>query len=338
MAALFSASCSEKAPVQVSNEEVICVKAGVMEETNTALPVQYPGILTTKQVIKLSFKTGGIISDIWAQEGSFVKKGQVIASLEMTEISSQVSQAKLALEKAERDLKRVKSLYADTVATLEQLQDATSAYEVALQNNNIAEFNLQYSRITAPANGKIIARLAEEHELAGPGMPVLVFSEQGKEEWIVKAGLSDRDIVRIKEGDRADVVFDAFPGRTFKAFVSQVAEMVDPQSGTFEVEVTVDPQKERLINGLTARISIQPESRQQVTMVPPEALTGADGNRGFVYIVEESDTTAKKVPVTIAFLENQYVAVVEPLNQMGQVITEGASFLEDGTKINISKK
>jgi multidrug efflux pump subunit AcrA (membrane-fusion protein) len=104
------------------------------------------------------------------------------------------------------------------------------------------------------------------------------------------------------------------------------------------VEVTVDPQKERLINGLTARISIQPESRQQVTMVPPEALTGADGNRGFVYIVEESDTTAKKVPVTIAFLENQYVAVVEPLNQMGQVITEGASFLEDGTKINISKK
>jgi multidrug efflux pump subunit AcrA (membrane-fusion protein) len=72
-------------------------------------------------------------------------------------------------------------------------------------------------------------------------------------------------------------------------------------------------------------------------MVPPEAITNADGYKGYVFVVQPSDTTAKKIPVTIAYLENDYVAVADPVLLNDEVITEGASFLEDGSKISIIK-
>jgi RND family efflux transporter MFP subunit len=309
----------------------------MLVETKASVPIECTGLLSSKRLIKLSFKTGGIIDAINVEEGSIVKKGQVIATLEMTEIASQSDQARLMMEKAERDLRRVRSLYNDTVATLEQLQDATLAYEVALKNRNIAEFNQKYSRITAPADGRIISRLAEENELVGSGTPIVVFSEQGKDEWVVNAGVSDKDAVRVRPGDKALAFLDAFPGKMFTARVTRVSEMVDPQSGTFVVEIAIDPQHERMINGLVAKASIVPPNDQLVTLVPPQAITGADGNKGFVYVVEETDTTAKKVEVTIAYLEDDNVAVIERINQLGQVITEGASYLADGLKVSVNK-
>jgi RND family efflux transporter MFP subunit len=336
-AIVLFASCSKTTSVSKEQNQAICVKTDSLTETNASIPIQCSGILSSKRMIKLSFKTGGIISSINVDEGSYVKKGQILATLDMTEISAQVSQTKLAFEKAERDLKRVKNLYRDTVATLEQLQDATSAYEAALENKNIAEFNQRFSYIVAPENGKIISKLNEEHELVGPGMPVIIFSEQGKDEWVVKAGLSDKDIIKVKKGDKAEISLDAFPNKSFNAFVSQVSEAADPQSGTFEVELSINPENEKLINGLVAKLKIESLDKQNVTLVPADALTEADGKKAFVYIVEKSDTTAKKVPVTIAYLQNDAVAIVEPISKMGQVITQGAGYLEDGSKILVQK-
>jgi membrane fusion protein, multidrug efflux system len=334
---LLLVACSKEVPSTVVNEQVVCVKTEVLPETTAALPVQCPGLLSTKHTVKLSFKTGGIISRIAVNAGSSVKKGQVLATLDMTEISSQVNQAQLAFEKADRDLERLKNLYKDTVATLEQLQDATSAYDAAMESMNIAEFNKRYSSIIAPGDGKIIAKLAEEHELVGTGMPVLIFSQQGNDEWVVKAGVSDKDIIRLKNGDKAVAELDAYPGITFHAVVTQISEAADPMSGTFEIELSVNPGNERLINGLVAKVKIEPQNSQLFTLVPPEAITGADGKKGYVYVVKATDTTAQKVPVTIAYLQNNSVAVIEQVNKLGKIVTKGASYLEDGSKLNISR-
>ncbi|MBN1145359.1 MAG: efflux RND transporter periplasmic adaptor subunit [Bacteroidales bacterium] len=322
-------------PASTYSEEVVCVKAEKLVETEASVPIHCSGILSSKRLIRMSFKTGGIISSLSVEAGTRVKKGQLLASLEMTEIASQVDQAQLAFEKAERDMLRVKNLYHDTVATLEQLQDATLAYEVARRNVDISEFNKQYSRINAPSDGIVIATLAEEHEMVGAGTPVVVFSELGSEEWVIKAALADKDIVKVRKGDRAVAVFDAYPGKKFEAHVSQLTETADPYTGTFEVELTIDPGNERMINGLVAVVNIQAQNNQMVTLVPPEALLEAGGLQGYVYVLEHADTTAKKVPVTIAYLDNHCVAVREPVNKMGLVITEGAAYLENGSKVSL---
>jgi RND family efflux transporter MFP subunit len=329
-------SCSKK---QVDNsvaEKAVCVQADTIIETATSIKINCSGMLSSKRISKLSFKTGGIVNRILVEEGSVVKKGQLLATLDMTEISAQVQQAKVAFEKANRDLQRAKNLFADSVITLEQLQNATSAYDAALENKNIAEFNQRYSSITAPANGKIIGKMAEESELTGPGMPVLIFSAQGQDEWIVKTGISDKDLVAIKKGDRAVVKLDAFQGKEFKAEVSKLAEVADQTSGTFEIELAIKPENAPFINGMVASISIQSSTIQRLSLLPSDAITEANGNKGFVYMVDTNKQTAKKIPVTIAYIQNNEIAVIEQISKLGRVITKGAAYLENGSRINIT--
>jgi membrane fusion protein, multidrug efflux system len=328
-------ACSPKTPEANLSEQVVYVKTENLAETKASVPVQTSGILSSKQISKLSFKTGGLISRLYVDEGAYVKKGQLLATLDMTEISAQVQQAGVAFDKADRDLKRVKNLYADTVATLEQLQNATSAYEAALENKNIAEFNLRYSRITAPANGRIVAKLAEESEMVGSGMPVFVFTGEGKNEWVVKTGVSDKDIVQIEKGDSAKISFDAYPNQIFEAIVKSVSGISDPMSGTFEVELAINQENNKFINGLVARVNIETRLNRMVTLVPPAALTEADGKKAYVFVIHPKENTARKIPVTIAYFEDTKIAVLEPLNKIGEVVTSGASYLEDGSKVNI---
>ena len=337
LTAIIIASCSRTPSAKFKNEKAICVKAETIKDTAVAMSVHCSGILTSKMISKLSFKTGGIIKHFLVDEGSFVRKGQILASLDLTEISARVKQAGLAYEKAERDLTRAKNLYADTVLTLEVLQNASSAYDAALETKNIAEFNQRYSQIIAPEDGMVIKKLAEENELTAPGVPVLIFSKQGSDDWIVKAGVSDKDIILIKKGDKAEVIFDVFNNKKFEGTVTQLAEMPDQLSGTFEVEISIKPDGSKFINGLVASANIISSEMQNVALLPPDAVTEADGKNGFIYTVYDESNTVTKVPVTIAFLQNNRIAVREPINRLGKVITKGAAYLEEGSRIYYSK-
>lgn len=334
LSAFVLSSCTGNKEKESKNEQVIAVQVEAIKETTAVSSVYCSGVLSSKRISKLSFKTGGIINRFYVDEGSAVKKGQLLATLDLTEIAAQVQQTRLAFEKAERDYLRAKNLYADTVITLEQLQNATSAYQSALETKNIAEFNQQYSQIKAPKDGVVISKLAEENELAGSGVPVLVFSESGRDEWVLKAGVSDKDVVALKNGDEAVVAFDAFPGE-FKGEVTRLSEMADAASGTFEVEITVNPGQVKFINGLVASAKIFSSSARTVTLLPPGAVTEANGKNGYVYLINPGKERATKVPVTISHIQNNAIAVYESLDKIGMVVTKGAAYLENGSKVSI---
>ncbi|MBL7137152.1 MAG: efflux RND transporter periplasmic adaptor subunit [Bacteroidales bacterium] len=168
--------------------------------------VHTSGQLSSKTEVRLSFKTGGVIEQIGVKEGQSVSRGDIIARLNLAEVNAIEHQAELGFQKAERDYQRVENLYNDSVATLENLQDARTALQVAKANLEIARFNRKYSVIEAPARGKILLKLAEEHEIVGQGQPVFLFGSS-EEEWVVKASLTDRDVVKIDLGDPAMVQF-----------------------------------------------------------------------------------------------------------------------------------
>ena len=123
-------SKAEKASTPVQTDEVVVpVKLAPVRMATRAEPIVASGLVSSAEEARLSFKVGGIINQMLVDEGQTVRKGQLLATLDLTEMNAQVSQAQLASEKAERDLGRVKSLYADTAATLEQLQNATTGTE-----------------------------------------------------------------------------------------------------------------------------------------------------------------------------------------------------------------
>ncbi len=336
MIALLAISCQsdKKSESTESAEERIPVEIRQVQTQTVADPVYLSGLVSNEKEARLSFKTGGIIQRIFVDEGDRVAAGQLLATLDMTEIGAQVSQSRQGVEKARRDLDRAKNLYADSVATKEQLQNATTAYEVARESQRIADFNQKFSEIRAPHAGRIVRKLMNEGELAGPGTPVFFMDGQGESAWVLRAGVPDRDWARIVEGDKAEVVFDAWPEEVFTGVVSNKAIAADPKSGSFEIEIKVNPKGKALATGLFAKAKLTPHALGQVKCVPIEALLEGNGKEAFVFITKDNQTVEKRA-VRIAFINKDCVAVSQGLENVEEVITSGSPFLTERSLIKV---
>ena len=314
-------------------EETIRVRVADIRHERSHRPVTVTGLVVPSREIKLSFKTGGVIAGIYAGEGTRVGKGEVLAALNLSEITAQVKQYRNGYEKALRDFQRAKNLYGDSVATLEQLENAETALNVSKAGLDAAAYNLEHSRIIAPDNGTILRQLAETNEIIAPGYPVFIFGTSGTG-WKIKAGLADRDFVRIRQGDTARVTTDAYPGITFGAFVSQISEAANPSTGTYEIELDLQRTDRKLAAGFVVNLEIFPAATDSFLYLPVQALTEADGNSGFIFTVGDS-MKAKRVKVNIVHIYGSSVAVSEVAGITGKVITEGSAYLSDGDRVII---
>jgi RND family efflux transporter MFP subunit len=321
-----------KPEVTESVEKVVAVELADVQTESVSVPIHGSGMLFSKQQIRLSFKTGGIVEKINAREGQNVRAGQVLAQLDLDEIEAQVEQAQSAFEKAQRDFERIQNLYADSVVTLEQKQNVETQLKVAESNLRIARFNLEYSTIKAPTDGTILKRFVEPDELVGPGTPVFYFGS-GREEWLMRIGVADRDIINIQLGDSALVTFDAYPDTEFPAEVTEIAQAADPQNGTFEVEVLLNAKGHRLAAGFVGKVILMPQRQKTLSLIPIAALVDAHGNRAAVYTVD-SDSAAK-IPVTIGPIVEKRVVISSGLDSIEHVITTGAAYLKAGDRVSI---
>ena len=325
-------ACSEH-EIEKTPEKAIAVKSMQVAFEPIAVPVHFSGLLQTEAEMKLSFKIGGIIKSINFEEGSRVRKNQVLATLDLTEINAGLTQAKAGYEKAKRDLQRVENLYADTVATLEQLQNSKTALEVAAANLRMAEFNQKHAQILAPTDGIVLKKFGEENELIGPGVPVFVFSGK-KQAWIIKGGLADQERIRVNAGDAAEIEFDLYPEKTFKGEVLSVAGTLDPASATYTAEVVLHEKPENIISGMIGTVKIIPNQKQIGCQIPVSALNEADGMNATVFVINPKNRV-EKVKVKIAAIFNDQVLISSGLQDGMQIATEGAAYLMNGSLIQI---
>ena len=312
------------------------VRAVQVETVAATSLIRAAGVLAPRDEYRLSFKAGGVIDRMLVDVGDRVERGQTLAILKQAEVDAAVAQASEALDKAGRDLERARELQRDEVATVEQVQDLTTAYNVARSNLETARFNARFARIEAPSDGVVQQRLAKANELVQGGQPVLVVGATG-EGWIVRTSLADRDLVRIDVGTKAEVAFDAFPERTFSGVVTRVASAADPQTGTFEVEVEVAPNGARFLRGLVAKVSLavaEPASATQ-SVVPVTALVEANGADATVYVLDANGETAHRTHVAVGPIVGDRVIVNDGLDADDRVVTDGAAWLRDGQSVTV---
>jgi len=328
-----SAADPQKAQAVSTSDARIPVKTAAVTQQSITLPIHASGILTSSAEQRLSFKIGGIIRKIYVDEGDVVRPGQLMAVLDKTEIDAQVNQAQQSLQKTERDLARVQGLYSDSSATLELLQNASTGREVAKETARIAAFNQQYAEIRATKGGKIIKKLMNEGEITGPGTPVFVLFETGKDDWVVKISVSDRDWARLNTGMPAQVGMDAYPETVFKGKVSDLAPAADPANGLYPVEIRITPQGKRFAPGLFAQVDITPPQSRAYSIVPIEAIVEGDGMKAFVFALQPDGEQVRKVPVQVAFINGNQVIIAQGLEGIGEVITAGAPYLTAQSKV-----
>ncbi len=327
---LFTTSCRrESAPATV--EESSSVMMAPVVRSSLSKPVHTVGIIVTEEETRLSFKTGGLISSVAYNEGSRVRKGDILASLDLSEIRANYEMAEINFNKALRDHERASNLYADSVITLEMFQNAASALEAARSSLSIGKFNLAHSVIKAPADGLILKQLVRENELVQAGYPVILFGTASSV-WKVKAGLPDRDVVRTVPGDSASVTTGAWPGKVFAASVEQLSSLANPSTGTFEATLLLDPGNYRLAAGFIAGVEIFPSETEEVTIVPVGSLAGAENDSGYVFSVG-NDHIAMRHKVRIISVIGSDMAISGLPDEITEVVSEGAAWLRDGIKV-----
>jgi RND family efflux transporter MFP subunit len=329
-------ACHRKAAEKEStiNTEIIPVKLLPINPDTVENTINASGLLSTENEAKLSFKINGIIEKILVKEGDHVKKGQLLATLKSAEIAAQVQQVQLTVEKAQRDYQRADNLYKDSVATLEQLQNAKTGVDVAEQNLQQVAFNQQYSRIYAPSDGFVVKKIGNEGEFVSSGTSVLFMNAvSGSSKWILKIGLSDKEWAAVEVGNKAPVMLDAFPGKTFNGIVSKRSVSADAASGSFQVEVQVNLDEQQPAIGMFGTASIVPSHSSVGFSIPYEALLEADGKKGFVFVSDDKKTV-KKVAVTISYISNNTVYIEDGLQGHSFVVTSGSPYLSNNSVIN----
>lgn len=373
--AVFVASCGDnKAAENKTATEIIPVKLLPLNNQSPGVAtIAVSGQFTTDDETMLSFKTGGIIQSLLVKEGDAIRTGQLLATLNLTEINAQVTQAQLGFEKAQRDYNRVLHLYQDSVATLEQLQNAKTGMSIAEEQYKSAEFNRSHSQIRATSNGYVLRKLASEGQLVQAGTPVFETNGAQSGNWLLRVDLSNKQWAAIRQQDKASVEIESVAGKTFEGVVVRKTEGLNQSSGTFRADIRLTGAKpDAIAYGMFGKAVIQtgntngigrgagtsakvndaaakgnsksapvasngadiPTGNKGPWAIPYDALMEGDGSTGYVFVTNDNKT-AKKITVTIGGMEKDQVIVTQGLEDAHALIISGSAYLTDGSPISV---
>jgi len=347
---IFTVACGSPESSTPTPDRAVPVQVAPVVAASQAGAISVSGVLGAKDEITLSFKIGGIVARVMVDDGATARRGQVLATLDQREIDALLSKATAGAEKARRDAQRVERLYRDSVATIAQLQDAQTARDAAEADLRAARVNKEYATIVAPNDGVVLMRIASAGQMVGAGTPVIQFGSKGRG-MVLRAGLPDRDAVRVRVGDAATVTFEALPGKTFNGRVSQVGAAADPRTGLITIEIAMRDVA-GLPSGLVGRAAIKTKGTGTGTVgkkgtdtvgckgvgviysVPAEALVEGNGERGTVFTVDSAGTRARRLAVQLVGLDRDRV-LVRGLDGVTRVVRSGAAWLSDSARVEI---
>ena len=338
-AALLLSSCKEhpKNTNPLSEPDIIAVKVSPLSSFRVPTSVQVTGLVSTKDQANYSFKIGGVISRILVSEGDFFRKGQLLATLNTTEISAGLSQSNLGVDKVQRDYDRAMNLYKDSVFTLEQLQNTRTALDVARKGKEAVAFNERYAKIYAASDGFVSKKVANEGEVIGGGMPVLLTNTiQQNASYLLKAGVTDREWSSIKAGQAAKVTLDGFPDQLFEATVYRKLQSADREIGSFQIELKLKLHNVAPPVGMFGKADIEIDQVENAIVIPYNALVEADGKKGYVFTTVGADKV-KKIPVNIMKFETDKVYLSDKMDGINQIIISNSAYLNEQSVVKIIK-
>ncbi|WP_288243849.1 efflux RND transporter periplasmic adaptor subunit [uncultured Chryseobacterium sp.] len=331
-------SCKEekKESKPFETADVIAVKTASVGSLSLSSNINASGLVTTENETTYSFKIGGVVNGIFVEEGQFFRKGQLLATLDETEIRAGLNQSDLNVQKNERDYKRATNLYKDSVYTLEQVQNTRTGLDIARKQKDAVAFNARYAKIYATADGFVSQKIANKGEIVGPGSPVLMINETShNNNYLLKVGLTDTEWASTKIGQKATVTLDGYPDKQFEAFVFRKSQVADRALGSFQVELKLVMNDSKPAVGMFGKAEIKTEHSEDFIVIPYNSLLEADGNKAFVYVVENNKV--KKRPVTIAKFENSKVFIQDGLEKNDNIVISNSAYLNEQSTIKIIK-
>ena len=282
-----------------------------------------------------SSETGGRITSMNIKEGDYVKKGQLVAKIDMESVNKQIAELKTSRGLAQDVFDRQKRLWDQKIGTEMQYLQAKNNLERIDKTLETINHQLTKANVYAPSSGYAEMIMAKSGEMAGPGTPIIQILNTSKLK--VVAALSENFLGKIKRGQMVDVNFPALELDT-KAKVSQLGRTIDPANRTFKVELNVPNAKGQLKPNLLATIKVNDYSSKDVVVVPLELVQEEISGKKYVMVVEKEgeEEVARKKYVETGESYQAQIEIPTGLNGDELLIIDGARTLVDNELIKVS--
>ncbi|MDE1172399.1 MAG: efflux RND transporter periplasmic adaptor subunit [Parvibaculaceae bacterium] len=333
---LLLAGCSDRKKEDVKKPEAaIPVETALVAEAPWASDIEAAGTVKLKSEQTLSFKVSGLITHFYVDDGDAVARGQKLASLDLTEVNAQKSDAEARVVEAQRAFDRAEALQEKGFGTVAVTDAARRALMTARTSRDQINFNSGWAQIFAPTDGIVLHRFAEPNELMNAGEPVLTVGDR-TEGLIMRVPLSDQQVVRLRMGDRAVAHFRALSGEDVVGKVTRIGAQADPQTGAFDVELTFASPPPSLMSGMIGSASITPSVMPAVKLleIPATALVEATGDGGYVYRIDPATSRAVHTTIRVGGIRGEAVLVRSGLAAGDRVVAAGAAYLSDGDLVS----
>lgn len=271
-------------------EQAVTFDTAKVELANIKNSVTATGSVEPVTSVTVGTQVSGIISRLYVDYNTVVKKGQIIAELDKTNLISELNTAKANLSSAQSSLnyesanyKRYATLFKKGLVSADEYESAKLNFEKAkdqvAQSREMvqkAQNNLSYAIITSPIDGVVISKSVEEGQTvaASYATPELFTIAKDLKDMQVVANVDEADIGDVKEGERVSFTVDAYPNDTFEGVVKQVRQEATTTNNvvTYEVVISAPNSELKLKPGLTANVTIYTAERQNVLCVSTKAL------------------------------------------------------------------
>lgn len=346
---LFSTGCS-KEKIE-STEEYRAVKIEKIEKIENPVILEYVGIVNSKELIKYSFKTPGKIEKVFVEKGDYVKKGDSLAQLDLSELNFQLDAAEDVLNTAKADIEKAReameydkdnlekmekllnenAISRDTYdqlslklkVSIETFNQANSQFNAAKTDFEYKKFLVDNGTIAAQTDGRVAEILYRENEQIAAYYPIVVIRSDVS---VVNVGIAQKDLMKIKEGTSAEI--DNY-GDKVKGYLNYLSETPDEETMTYNGEVILEDNDFRIGTIVDVNFNLGDTSG---IWIPIFSIMN-DGE-DFVYVVENNRAYKKIIEIESIYDSNMLVKGIEAGDLL---IVEGMKNLSDGMLVMVNE-
>ncbi len=309
----------------------------------------FPGLVQASQQVDLAFSVSGKIDNFPIREGMFIKKGEILGTLDKRDYENALRIARANHTEAKSSFSRKNALFTNSVIPESEYEHTRAVLEMSKGELEIREKALEDTVLVAPFDGIVAKQFAENHEHIQAGQDVLSFQDISTVE--VRIQVAERIMASRRSAflENITVKFDSDPmGRTFTgAKVSEFSIQADPVTGTYEVIVEIQaPEDFQLLPGMTATVTAevpllhasgsQVATDRSLTRIPVQAVVRDASGESYVWLADaDLERAVRKVSVETMSLEDNDVLIQSTLKPGENIIISGLDRLYEDMRIRV---
>lgn len=332
--ALLTSSCSTE--MQSKNvddkDSTSAIPVEVAYAGNGEISAYYSSTATLEadEEARVVAKVRGVVKELLVEEGDFVTAGDVLAQLEDEQLEIEAQRARATMERLNNEFRRKQELYEKNLISAEEFENAKYEYEAQKSAYELADLKIKYSKIRAPISGVVSDRLIKAGNMVNTDQEVFKITDF--DPLLAVLHIPEHEMNKLKKGQTALMHFDALPGERFMGEVLRISPTVNPETGTFEVTISIHDESRQLKPGMFGRVRIVYDTHPSALLIPKNAVITEDGLSS-VFVINNS--VAYRKDISTGYTNGNNVEILSGINPADTVVTIGQSSLQDSSLVEI---